>query len=244
MTSAQASGSGNIHTDPEETRQPAPPAAPTSQQPGWSARKPGRFAPYWFLALGAVVAFAADVASKAWAIGHLQPGRRGQPLVLIQGLLSLIRAENHGGAWGLFQHKDELLQRPFFLIVNVVAMVFIVALYRRLQPGQTALKWGLPLVLGGALGNVADRIRFGHVVDFIDMYTRWAGQIRHWPTYNVADIAISVGVGLMAVDMLWPRRRARASAAVASAPGETAPPRSNDVDRLATPPLAVPGASA
>ena len=145
MTSAQASGSGNIHTDPEETRQPAPPAAPTSQQPGWSARKPGRFAPYWFLALGAVVAFAADVASKAWAIGHLQPGRRGQPLVLIQGLLSLIRAENHGGAWGLFQHKDELLQRPFFLIVNVVAMVFIVALYRRLQPGQTALKWGLPL---------------------------------------------------------------------------------------------------
>jgi signal peptidase II len=177
-------------------------------------------------------------------MGHLQPGRHGQPLVLIDGLLSLIRAENHGGAWGLFQNKDELLQRPFFLIVNVVAIVFIVSLYRRLQPDQSALRWGLPLVLGGALGNVADRIRFGHVVDFIDMYARWGGQIRHWPTYNVADIAISIGVGLMAIDMLWPRRRARISPAADSAADSATRPHGHDAQQLAAPPLAVPGTSA
>jgi signal peptidase II len=244
MTSAQASGSGSVHDDPDETRPAAPPPPPTGDARGAPQRQPRRFAPYWFLALGALVAFAADVATKAWATGHLQPGRRGQPLVLIQGCLSLNRAENHGGAWGLFQHKDELLQRPFFLIVNVVAMVFIVSLYRRLTPGQSALKWGLPLVLGGALGNVADRIRFGHVVDFIDMYAGWGGQIRHWPTYNVADIAISVGVGLMALDMLWPRRRARTSGAAASATDRPAPPLSDDVEHAVAPPLAVPGAPA
>jgi len=155
----------------------------------------------------AAIALAADFVSKSWATSHLEPGRTGQPLVLIEGHLSLIRAENHGGAWGLFQHADEVLQRPFFLIVNVVAAVFIVSLYGRLRPGQTALRWGLPFVLGGALGNVADRIRFGHVVDFIDMYARLGGGVRHWPTYNVADVAICIGVGLMAVDMLWPRRQ-------------------------------------
>jgi len=175
--------------------------------------EPRQAARYGFLIGLGLAAFAADFASKSWATGHLERGRSAQPLVLIEGYLSLVRAENHGGAWGLFQHKDEVLQRPFFLIVNVVAMVLIVSVYRQLRPGQTALKWGLPLVLGGALGNVADRIRFGHVVDFIDMSVVWGGQVRHWPTYNVADIAISVGVGLMAVATLWPRARVAGSSA-------------------------------
>jgi signal peptidase II len=183
----------------------------------------------------ATIAFAADFASKSWATSHLEPGRRGQPLVLIEGHLSLIHAENHGGAWGLFQHADEVLQRPFFLIVNVVAAVFIVSLYRRLRPGQTALRWGLPFVLGGALGNVADRIRFGHVVDFIDMYARLGGEVRHWPTYNVADVAICIGVGLMAVDMLWPRRRPQMSVPSEPRPGDGAHQRlPGDDERHAT----------
>jgi signal peptidase II len=164
------------------------------------------------------LAFAADLASKSWATSNLEPGRRAQPLVLVDGHLAFIRAENHGGAWGLFQRADEVLQRPFFLIVNVVAMVVIVSFYRRLRPGQTALRWGLPLVLGGALGNVADRIRFGHVIDFIDMYARIGGEIRHWPTYNVADIAICFGVGLMALSMLLPGKRSEASAQLDATP--------------------------
>ena len=82
-------------------------------------------------------------------------------------------AKNRGGAWGLLQSTSENVRRPFFLLVSVAAIAFIMTLYRRLQPRQRALKWGLPLVLGGALGNVFDRIRYGHVIDFIDFHD-WA----------------------------------------------------------------------
>jgi hypothetical protein len=106
----------------------------------------------------------------------------------------------------LLQTTSENVRRPFFLVVSVAAIAFIMTLYRRLQPQQRALKWGLPLVLGGALGNVFDRIRYGHVIDFIDAHIVYRGIDRHWPTFNVADIAICVGVGLMALDMLGSKR--------------------------------------
>jgi signal peptidase II len=83
------------------------------------------------------------------------------------------------------------------------------------------LKWGLPLVLGGALGNLSDRITRSSVIDFIDYRAEWIESMNaliargakgwsvtdHWPTFNVADISICIGVGLMAVDMITSRRR-------------------------------------
>jgi len=190
----------------------AGPAAPQSGSatvpaPEGAPRK--RSAPYWFLAVVTLVSLVADIATKAWAQGYFEGLKKGAPrqLVLVEKYLAIIYAKNRGGAWGLLQNETESLRRPFFLIVSVVAIVFIVSLYRKLAPGQTALRWGLPLVLGGALGNLLDRIRFGYVIDFVDMYMPWGGDIKHWPTYNVADIAICVGVGLMAIDMFTPRRR-------------------------------------
>ena len=97
-------------------------------------------------------------------------------------------------------------RRPFFLLVSVAAIAFIMSLYRRLTPTQHSLKWGLPLVLGGALGNVVDRIRYGHVIDFIDAHIGQGLSERHWPTFNIADVAICVGVGLMALDMFGSKR--------------------------------------
>ena len=128
----------------------------------------------------------------------------------------------------MLQDEPESIRRPFFLGVSVVAIVFIVSLYRRLQASQTALRWGLPLVLGGALGNLINRVQYNFVVDFIDAYANIGSQEHHWPTFNVADVAICVGVGLMAIDMFTTRRpptsrhaippSARAPVAVASAP--------------------------
>jgi signal peptidase II len=84
------------------------------------------------------------------------------------------------------------------------------------------MKWALPLVLGGAIGNLVDRVRLGYVVDFIHMHWRHRS---HWPTYNVADIAITVGIGLMLLEyILEPRRIARekkAAQAVAAEPAAT-----------------------
>jgi signal peptidase II len=163
---------------------------------------------YVFLAVVTILNLAADLVSKQWTKDFFEGQRPGgeRKIVLIEDHMSLIFAKNRGGAWGLLQNEAEGLRRPFFLIVSVAAIVFIVSLYRKLTPGQRALKWGLPLVLGGALGNLIDRIRYGYVVDFIDVYMKMDGQVKHWPTFNVADIAICVGVGLMAIDMFSPRK--------------------------------------
>jgi len=198
---------------------------PSSPEP---SKAVGRGGSYTFLVITTVISLAADLATKHWAKDYFEgagskPGLR--KMEIIDGVLSLILAKNQGGAWGLFQNENEALRRPFFLIVSVAAIIFIVSLYRKLHPGQTALKWGLPLVLGGALGNFIDRIRFGYVIDFIDVYFKWWDF--HWPTFNVADIAICVGVGLMAIDMFSTRKDAAGKQARSSRGGQSAaPPRS------------------
>jgi len=171
-----------------------------------------------FLAVVSIVSLASDIITKLWAEKRLE----GYPgyINVVDNHLMFVLAKNKGGAWGLLQGQSENVRRPFFLLVSVAAIAFIVTLYRRLQPRQHALKWGLPLVLGGALGNVFDRIRYGFVIDFIDYRADWIKKLNeliqkkypahivtdHWPTFNVADIAICVGVALMAIDMLTSRR--------------------------------------
>ena len=174
-----------------------------------------------FLAVVSIASLVSDIGTKLWAEKRLAdyPGY----IALIENHLMFVLAKNKGGAWGLLQGESENVRRPFFLLVSVAAIAFIVTLYRRLQPRQHALKWGLPLVLGGALGNVFDRIRYGYVIDFIDYRADWIKKLNelvqkyypkhivtdHWPTFNVADIAICVGVALMAIDMLTSRRGRR-----------------------------------
>jgi signal peptidase II len=174
-----------------------------------------------FFAAVAAVCLIADVTSKAWAEVELTRRSPLEPLVVVEGHLNFALAYNRGGAWGLLQDASESVRRPFFLVVSVAAIAFIVSLYNKLLPDQRALRWGLPLVLGGALGNLADRVTRGSVVDFIDYRAQWVEGMNeliaklvsgwhvtdHWPTFNVADISICVGVGLMAVDMLTSARR-------------------------------------
>jgi signal peptidase II len=159
---------------------------------------------YVFLFVVAGLSLLADIGSKTWAEKHLEayPGM----VDIWRDHLTLILAKNRGGAWGLLQTTSESIRRPFFLLVSVAAILFIMTLYRRLQPRQMALRWGLPFVLGGALGNVFDRVRYGQVIDFIDAHARWGGQEHHWPTFNIADVCICVGVGLMAIDMFSNKR--------------------------------------
>ncbi|MCC6525599.1 MAG: signal peptidase II [Polyangiaceae bacterium] len=216
----------------------APPSA--TSEPGSVAAKPPRPS-YVFLAVTTGVSLGLDLASKGWAKAHFENNEGGPTsVVLIDELfsklsLSFIYAKNRGGAWGLLQDQSEAVRRPFFLVVSVAAIVFIVSLYRKLTPAQRALRWGLPLVLGGALGNLIDRIRYGFVVDFIDFFVAREGRPAwHWPTFNVADIAIVMGVALMAIDMFTsrPKKKKKAEAPVTSDPS---------VDG-ATPPTAPPAA--
>jgi signal peptidase II len=198
------------------------PGVPRLEAPGYAAKRApetNKLAPSMlFLVAVAFVSFVSDIGSKMWAEAKLKEPPFTMELVVDH--LSLNLAKNKGGAWGLFGTTSESLRLPFFLIVSVLAIWFIMTLYARLHPSQHALRWGLPLVLGGALGNVFDRVRYGYVIDFIDYKAAWVTKMNvyagklikdhyvtdHWPTFNIADVAICVGVGLMAVDMFTSRR--------------------------------------
>ncbi len=219
---AAPEGSAPLAITPE-LQSPIAPDVPRLERPAGTARAIpdtilGPRPSPTFLAVVSIVSLASDIVTKLWAEKRLE----GYPgyINVIDNHLMFVLAKNKGGAWGLLQGQSENVRRPFFLLVSVAAIAFIVTLYRRLQPRQHALKWGLPLVLGGALGNVFDRIRYGFVIDFIDYRADWIKKLNeliqkkypahivtdHWPTFNVADIAICVGVALMAIDMLTSRR--------------------------------------
>lgn len=132
-----------------------------------------------------------------------------EPLRIIDRVFHFRYVENPGAAWGLLGDVDESFRRPFFMAVSIFAAVFILWIYHRTGEGQVLLPASLALILGGALGNLVDRIRFGRVVDFID----WHYEDRfRWPTFNVADALITLGVALLVADGIraWVRgRRAR-----------------------------------
>ena len=145
--------------------------------------------------VSAILLGAADQASKAWAVRNL-------PLFefrdIVPGCFGLVHVRNTGVAFSLLSNLDPAWVHPFLILATVLAMGAVLA-YIAYLPCRGAAPAGLGLILGGAIGNLIDRARLGYVVDFLDLY--WRGH--HWPTFNVADVGISVGVGLLVVDMLF-----------------------------------------
>jgi signal peptidase II len=190
--------------DPERVEAPSP--APLSDPRQAEAQRPASIS---FLVVVTVLSLAADLVSKHYAKSRLSgfdtKTHAMHRVEIWKGHLDFIFAQNPGGAWSFLRGLPDTLRRPFFLVVSAAAIVFIISIYRRIGDDQRAMKWGLPLALGGAMGNLVDRMRYGWVVDFVDIYISRQGREHHWPTFNVADIAIVVGVGLMAIDMLWIR---------------------------------------
>ena len=89
---------------------------------------------------------------------------------------------------------------------DTIASVFIASIYPRIDKRQWAMRIGLPLALGGAIGNLVDRMRHGWVVDFIHFWIKRDGRDFHWPTFNVADVWIVMGVGFLAIDVFTSRK--------------------------------------
>ncbi len=117
---------------------------------------------------------------------------------VIQGFFDLVHVRNRGGAFGLFASMDASLRGPVFLGLSIAAIVLVVGMIRKAPDDRWGLVTALSLVLGGAIGNLIDRIRLGEVIDFLDFYR---GRY-HWPAFNVADIAIVVGVGILMIDLV------------------------------------------
>ncbi|MEE2960087.1 MAG: signal peptidase II [Myxococcota bacterium] len=107
--------------------------------------------------------------------------------------------ENPGAAFGFLASSSSSLRTPFFLIVTILAMGFVLMMYKQSEPEQHLFRISLALVFGGAIGNFLDRVRLGYVIDFIDWH--WYNEFT-WPTFNVADAGISIGACLLLVVML------------------------------------------
>ncbi|MBF0627134.1 MAG: signal peptidase II [Magnetococcales bacterium] len=152
---------------------------------------------WWSLRLGAglllgAVVFGLDQWSKE--IASLELARQG--ITLLPGFFDLVLVHNVGAAFGLFTEMQADYRVYFLSGVAVVASVVILTMLRTARSG--VLVTGLGLLLGGALGNLSDRIRFGWVVDFL--YFHWHDL--SFPVFNLADCAISAGVGLLLLDQL------------------------------------------
>ncbi len=125
---------------------------------------------------------------------------RANAVTVLEDFWHFRYVENPGAAFGFLSGSAAWLRLPFFLTTSVLAMIFIVYYFRKTQANQVVLRIALALVFGGALGNFADRVRLTYVIDFIDWH--WFDKAT-WPTFNVADSAITVGVALMLLDMWW-----------------------------------------
>lgn len=114
----------------------------------------------------------------------------------VTSFFNLVLVYNEGAAFSFLSNQGGW-QRYLFTGIAIIAIILITYLIRK-HAGERLHCWGLTLILGGAIGNVIDRMMYGHVIDFLDFYIkRW-----HWPAFNVADIAICLGAGLYILDEL------------------------------------------
>jgi signal peptidase II len=151
--------------------------------------------PWLLLALGVVIA---DQFTKVLIVGYYRLG----DVTYVTSFLDIVRAHNTGAAFS-FLHTASGWQRWLFTAIGVAAAIFIVWLLQR-HAGQKLFSFALACIMGGAIGNVIDRLLYGYVIDFIQVHwrTEW-----YFPAFNVADSAITIGAACLVLDELFRVRR-------------------------------------
>lgn len=139
-----------------------------------------------------------DLWTKALVLARIE---LHEAIPIIPDFFQLVHVRNTGAAFGIGANAQSELV-PVFLNVGAIAVFCVVVVYAlRSAVTDRALQVGLHLILGGAIGNLIDRFRFGYVVDFLDVYVTLGGREHHWPAFNVADSAICIGIVLLFLDM-------------------------------------------
>ena len=146
-----------------------------------------------------VIAISVVALDQAAKLAVVETMRLGQTIPLVPGFFDIAYVLNPGAAFGILASRSSAFRSPFFVGVSILAIALIVYYYHRYlhEPARLPAP-ALGLILGGAVGNLIDRLRVGMVIDFLDFHL--SGY--HWPAFNVADAAISIGVGLMLLRML------------------------------------------
>ena len=154
---------------------------------------------FYLIALAIVVT---DQISKAVVVRSMH---LGQSIPIVPGYFDLTFVLNPGAAFSMLATLPDSIRTPFFILVSVAAVILIAVYRARHLRAHRLATVSLGLILGGAVGNLIDRVRYGVVVDFLDVHVYQY----HWPVFNVADSAISVGVILLLLEMLLEWRRGR-----------------------------------
>lgn len=136
--------------------------------------------------LAALLVFALDQLSKFWIVNNFYPG---ESVPFLGQILYLTYVRNPGAAFGLFAYKTS-----FFIAISAIMVILTIISAFQIPPRLRLLRYGLAALMGGVTGNLYDRLQTGYVVDFLDL--------RFWPVFNVADIAIVVGVFMIAFGMI------------------------------------------
>ena len=144
----------------------------------------------WFFSTALVIA-ALDQAVKGGVVRTME---MGQSIDVVGSFVRLTRTSNTGGAFGLLRGRGN-----WFIVISLVAALAIVVLARQIARGRRVERIAFSLILGGAVGNLIDRIRLGAVIDFINI----GGSGYRWPFFNVADSAITIGVTLLAISLIF-----------------------------------------
>jgi signal peptidase II len=147
-----------------------------------------------------LVSLGLDIWSKKFMVAWL---KLGQSKPVIPGFFQFTLVHNKGAAFGVGSNWSV----PVFLIFSVIALVVVCVLFYQLKAHEKLSSYGLAMILGGAFGNIVDRIRLGYVVDFLDVYVK----THHWPVFNIADSAITVGAVLLGIDILFMNKDSKTS---------------------------------
>jgi signal peptidase II len=166
---------------------------------------------YLLLALIALTVIILDQATKSWVT---QSMRLHESIPVIPNLFSFTYIRNPGAAFGLLAGSSNAFRTVFFGVTSLFALALLGTILVRLPRKDWVGQVSIAGILGGAIGNLIDRLRFGEVIDFLDVYV----EAYHWPAFNVADSAISVGVVCLIIHFAFERKDTALPAA------ETPPP--------------------
>ncbi len=183
---------------------------------------------FWWLILVAVIGISADQATKIWAQNVLAEPYNVDEEVVVDGqtqtvskevfyptrvievvpnLFNLMYKENHAAAFSLTRSIPAWIRRPMLVTVSILATIFFLFWYFRMKGQDGLLLGAFSFILAGAVGNLADRVRLGYVIDFLDVHAGIFGYPHmHWPTFNVADSFIVVGAIGVIFRTIWPMK--------------------------------------
>ncbi len=146
-----------------------------------------------------VIAGAAVILDQITKIAIINTITKYHSIRVIPGFFNLTHVYNPGGAFGFAANQSATVRTILFLVVSTLALGFIFYFYMNTPETHPMLAASLSLIFGGAIGNLIDRVRLGSVVDFLDFHIRGM----HWPAFNVADSAISIGMGIFIFHILF-----------------------------------------